>query len=106
MITFAMAPTALLNVDTAVPSSSVMHTQDERAKVVIVDIRRRNITWDIRNDMLGKLRPSEGNEKKMPTILLYDETGLKLFEAITFLDEVFIPSWIDAWLDYIMPTNI
>lgn len=106
MITFAMAPTALLNAEMAVPSSSVMLTPDERDKVVIVDIRRRNITWDIRNDMLEKLRPSEGNEKKMPTILLYDETGLKLFEAITFLDEVSIPSWINAWLDYILPTDI
>ena len=29
-------------------------------------------------------------EKKMPTMLLYDEAGLKLFEEITYLDEYYL----------------
>ena len=36
------------------------------------------------------LNPEPGQEKKMPTMLLYDEQGLKLFEDITYLDEYYL----------------
>jgi hypothetical protein len=54
----------------------------------IIDIRSSTDGIDMRNDLLQKLRPGDGEEKKIPTILLYDEIGLKLFEDITYLDEV------------------
>ncbi|MCJ1283302.1 hypothetical protein MMC26_002630 [Xylographa opegraphella] len=40
--------------------------------------------------MQRKLRPAKHEEKKLPTLLLYDERGLKLFEEITYLDEYYL----------------
>ena len=74
--------------DAATPASSATKPEERHAKVAIVDIRRNDIAHSIRNDMLEKLQPADGEEKKLPTILLYDEIGLKLFENITFLDDV------------------
>ena len=56
----------------------------------ITDIRRQEIGFSVLDDMRQKLRPGEGKEKKMPTLLLYDEKGLKLFEDITYLDEYYL----------------
>lgn len=36
------------------------------------------------------LRPEEGGQKRLPTSLLYDAQGLKLFEEITFLEEYYL----------------
>jgi uncharacterized SAM-dependent methyltransferase len=35
------------------------------------------------------LNARDGQEKKLPTLLLYSEHGLKLFEKITYLDEYY-----------------
>ena len=35
------------------------------------------------------LNVRDGEEKKLPTLLLYDEDGLKLFEKITYLEEYY-----------------
>lgn len=35
------------------------------------------------------LNARDGEEKKLPTLLLYSEEGLKLFEKITYLDEYY-----------------
>ena len=56
----------------------------------IIDVRQTEIEHSIRDEMLASLQPCDGKEKKMPMFLLYDEVGLKLFEAITFLDEVLV----------------
>ncbi|KAI9838758.1 MAG: hypothetical protein M1838_004529 [Thelocarpon superellum] len=56
----------------------------------IIDIRRHTIEHSIRDDLMTKLHPPPGEEKQMPTLLLYDETGLKLFEEITYLDEYYL----------------
>jgi uncharacterized SAM-dependent methyltransferase len=40
--------------------------------------------------MLAKLQPAAGKEKRMPTLLLYDCAGLKLFEEITYLNEYYL----------------
>lgn len=56
----------------------------------IIDIRRQEIGVSVLDDMHRKLRPGHGKEKKMPTLLLYDEEGLKLFEDITYLDEYYL----------------
>lgn len=56
----------------------------------IIDIRRGTIQHSIRDDMMEMLKPAAGEEKKMPTLLLYDEAGLKLFEDITYLDEYYL----------------
>lgn len=63
-------------------------------KPTIVDIRQDKAELSMHDEIIQGLQADEGNEKTLPTMLLYDENGLQLFEAITFLDEV-IPdsSW-------------
>lgn len=54
----------------------------------ILDIRRYKDRIDIKREIEHGLGVDEGAEKSMPTILLYDEEGLRLFEEITYLEEV------------------
>ena len=61
-----------------------------RENFAIIDVRRKEIALSIRDELLAGLRSSDGRGMKMPSLLLYDEVGLKLFEAITFLDEVLV----------------
>ena len=56
----------------------------------IIDIRQADIQFDLLDDIRTKLQPPPGAEKELPTLLLYDETGLKLFEDITYLDEYYL----------------
>ena len=56
----------------------------------IIDIRRGKVENTILDDMQKQLRPQNGQEKQMPTLLLYDEVGLQLFEDITYLDEYYL----------------
>lgn len=56
----------------------------------IIDIRRGKVENTILDDMREQLRPREGVEKRMPTLLLYDEAGLQLFEDITYLEEYYL----------------
>ncbi|MCJ1472359.1 hypothetical protein MMC13_001006 [Lambiella insularis] len=62
----------------------------EQAMASIIDIRRNDIPFSILDDMQRLLRPAANAEKRMPTLLLYDEKGLKLFEEITYLDEYYL----------------
>ncbi|KAF2838838.1 hypothetical protein M501DRAFT_934878 [Patellaria atrata CBS 101060] len=61
---------------------------DSNAGVRIVDIRSSNVSYSITDDVHQGLK-QEG-EKALPTLLLYDETGLRLFEKITYLDEYYL----------------
>jgi uncharacterized SAM-dependent methyltransferase len=56
----------------------------------IIDIRRGKVEKTILDDMREQLRPQEGMEKRLPTLLLYDEAGLQFFEDITYLDEYYL----------------
>ncbi|KAI9814362.1 MAG: hypothetical protein M1826_002274 [Phylliscum demangeonii] len=56
----------------------------------IIDVRQGGIQHALRADLLKSLRPGPGQEKRMPTLLLYDEAGLKLFEEITYLEEYYL----------------
>ncbi len=58
--------------------------------VSIIDIRQGGLDFSIIDDMRKKLNPGKGEEKEMPTLLLYDEQGLKLFEDITYLEEYYL----------------
>lgn len=58
-----------------------------RAAAAILDIRREELKDTLRDDIRKLLKPENGEEKQLPTLLLYDERGLKLFEKITYLDE-------------------
>lgn len=64
---------------------------DSVASTRIIDIRsERAEPISLIDEIKKGLRPAEGKEKKLPTLLLYDETGLKLFEDITYLEEYYL----------------
>ncbi len=56
----------------------------------IIDIRQEKDGYSLLDDIRKGLRPDDGGEKKLPTLLLYDENGLRLFEKITYLDEYYL----------------
>ncbi len=56
----------------------------------IVDIRRGKVEHTILDDMHELLHPKDSEEIRLPTLLLYDEVGLQLFEDITYLDEYYL----------------
>ena len=59
-------------------------------KPQIIDIRQEKDGYSILEDIRKGLRPVDGGEKRLPTLLLYDENGLRLFEQITYLDEYYL----------------
>ena len=67
-----------------------MGPQDTPGHVSILDIRQKELPSTLRNDIHDMLRPEKGEEKRLPTLLLYDEQGLKLFEDITYLEEYYL----------------
>jgi L-histidine Nalpha-methyltransferase / hercynylcysteine S-oxide synthase len=58
--------------------------------VSIIDIRRERLEDTLVKDLVLGLSPCAGKEKTLPTLLLYDEPGLKLFERITYLEEYYL----------------
>jgi uncharacterized SAM-dependent methyltransferase len=62
----------------------------QNAANTIIDIRREIDERSILGDIKRGLRPEKGQEKTLPTLLLYDEAGLKLFEKITYLEEYYL----------------
>ena len=56
----------------------------------ILDIRQRDFALSIVDEIRDMLSPAKGQEKRLPTLLLYNERGLRLFEDITYLDEYYL----------------
>ncbi|KAL1303525.1 hypothetical protein AAFC00_006900 [Neodothiora populina] len=56
----------------------------------IIDIRQDTSFTSLVDQIHAGLSPVNGGEKSLPTLLLYDENGLKLFEKITYLDEYYL----------------
>ncbi|KAK4543547.1 hypothetical protein LTR36_005442 [Oleoguttula mirabilis] len=56
----------------------------------IIDIRSDATNIELKQEILTGLKAGEGKEKTLPTLLLYDEKGLKLFERITYLEEYYL----------------
>lgn len=65
-------------------------TNGER-NVEIIDIRvnKSELTNSLKDDILAGLQNGMG-QKTLPTLLLYDERGLKIFEEITYSDEYYL----------------
>lgn len=57
------------------------------SNVEIVDIRGTNLQSSLSQDIYHGLQAAE---KSLPTLLLYDTKGLRLFEDITYLDEYYL----------------
>lgn len=51
------------------------------APAAIIDIRSTVEEFNLKDDLTAMMNPKEG-PKKLPTLLLYDERGLQLFEEV------------------------
>lgn len=67
---------------------SLLTSENEKAR--IFDIRRRDQSASLTHDIKTGLQTQQDGVKQLPTLLLYDERGLKLFEDITYLDEYYL----------------
>jgi L-histidine Nalpha-methyltransferase / hercynylcysteine S-oxide synthase len=64
----------------------VLKNAAHSSKIDIIDVRRDTVEFNLKADILTSLRPSFG-PKTLPTLLLYDEQGLQLFEEVSFMRE-------------------
>lgn len=55
----------------------------------IIDIRAAGIETNLKAEIVSLFLPKAG-PRVLPTILLYDQRGLQLFEEITYLDEYYL----------------
>lgn len=60
------------------------------AEIRIFDIRQGREDISLAKDIHRGLHVEAGREKTLPTMLLYDENGLQLFEEITYLKEYYL----------------
>lgn len=67
--------------ETAPPASS--------PNLNIIDIRCAAVEINIKEEINSLFKAQDG-PRRLPTLLLYDERGLQLFEAITYLDEYYL----------------
>lgn len=56
----------------------------------IIDIRSDTASISLKQGILAGLHPPDGREKTLPTLLLYDDKGLRLFEQITYLEQYYL----------------
>jgi hypothetical protein len=59
------------------------------AGIHIIDIRRKAVEISLKDDILAQFRPKAG-PRTLPTLLLYNERGLQLFEDVIFTDGSFL----------------
>ncbi|GKT85539.1 DUF323 domain-containing protein [Colletotrichum tofieldiae] len=55
----------------------------------IIDIQRVAVETNLKDDIISMWNPTNG-PRRLPTLLLYNERGLQLFEEITYLDEYYL----------------
>ncbi|QDS73380.1 hypothetical protein FKW77_007345 [Venturia effusa] len=70
--------------------STVQKTSFGLVQDNIINIRKETFDESLLEKIKKGLRPADGDEKTLPTLLLYDTQGLKLFEKITYLDEYYL----------------
>ncbi|KAL3477005.1 hypothetical protein BJX99DRAFT_133996 [Aspergillus californicus] len=58
--------------------------------VDIVDIRQNDLEYSLVSEIQKGINPPDGRRRSMPTMLLYDTEGLKLFEEITYVKEYYL----------------
>nr|POE72323.1 ergothioneine biosynthesis protein 1 [Quercus suber] len=59
----------------------------------IIDIRSDAAGFELKQEIFAGLKEKNGKpraEKTLPTLLLYDDAGLKLFERITYLEQYYL----------------
>lgn len=53
-----------------------------KTNIEILDIRRAAVEINLKEDILSQIHPKNG-PRTMPTLLLYNERGLQLFEEVS-----------------------
>lgn len=71
-------------------AASNNHISHSARTADVIDIRRSDGIESLAESIQQGLNPAPGVEKTLPTLLLYDEAGLKLFEDITYLDQYYL----------------
>lgn len=61
--------------------SKMAHQTEPTSNFDIIDIRHDAVENNLKDEILSSLRPTSG-PKTLPTLLLYDERGLQLFEEV------------------------
>lgn len=56
----------------------------------IIDIRSDTAGINLKQEIKAGLNAEDGEDKTLPTLLLYDDKGLKLFEKITYLEQYYL----------------
>ncbi|KAL2130440.1 hypothetical protein VTI74DRAFT_6386 [Chaetomium olivicolor] len=64
-------------------------TASSGQKLDIIDIRRAAVEINLKTEILSMFCTRDG-PRQLPTLLLYDERGLQLFERITYLEEYYL----------------
>ena len=57
-------------------------TATPKSKVDIIDIRHAAVEINLKEEILSQFSPENG-PRQLPTLLLYDERGLQLFEDVS-----------------------
>ena len=85
-----MAPHKILeSIEGRVTSSSGMG-KEVACPYKIIDIRPDKAEVSLKQEIASCFLDLEDGERALPTMLLYDAEGLKLFERITYLDEYYL----------------
>ncbi|KAK1777450.1 C-type lectin protein [Copromyces sp. CBS 386.78] len=63
--------------------------QQQTSNADIIDIRRVAVEINLKTEITSMFRPKNG-PRQLPTLLLYNERGLQLFERITYLEEYYL----------------
>ncbi|KAM0236340.1 hypothetical protein ACHAPO_004972 [Fusarium lateritium] len=58
----------------------------------IIDIRGEYVELNLKDEIATSFNPDNG-PRKLPTLLLYNEKGLQIFEDITYLDEYYLTNY-------------
>lgn len=74
----------------SIPDSAQSGAAAKAALPNIIDIRSDAAGIELKQMIKAGLKPTDGEEKTLPTLLLYDDEGLKLFERITYLKEYYL----------------
>lgn len=69
---------------------SILDTVTAGAQHNIIDIRSDTAGIELKQEILACLKCEREAEKTLPTLLLYDDQGLKLFERITYLNDYYL----------------
>lgn len=80
--------------------SKTVQSSQPSSCIDIIDIRSNSVGVNLKDDILTLLNPTIGH-KEMPTMLLYDECGLQLFEQVSNLHYFFLCGYSLTFLDHI-----